>query len=225
MTLFRRSGLAVHKICEYIGWRPRSVYQIGIGQNHEETHVMREEWGAFHLIGCEPHPKVIRSIRDRYPGTIVEVAIADYVGETDLYSKSTHKDGSSIYPHADNPNDDTFKVKVTTIDTLWPEGPAELPCLLWVDCEGAELAALRGGEQFVEKVDVINVELTGKRMWCQEPEAVLIHKWIKDHGFRRQWVHTQRAHIGQSDVIYVRPHLFSTKICCCQCELMDEKYL
>ena len=226
MTLFRRSGLAVHKVCgEYMKWRPASVYQIGIGQYHEEVDVMREQWGNFKLFGCEPHPKLIKDLKENYGGELYEVAISDYEGEAVLYDKPRHKDGSSLLQHTSDPNDHTYKVSVTTIDKLWANGPEALPCLLWVDCEGSELAVLRGGEKFIDKVDVLNIEITSKEVWQCPSEGVEIHKWIKDHGFRRQWVHTARAHMGQVDVIYVRPHLFIPSICCCQCELMDEKYL
>jgi len=224
MTLFKRSGLAVHKIAEYIGWKPETIYQVGVGQNHQETEVMQGEWPDVKIFGAEPHPKIIESVQDRYPGKLFPVAISDYEGEATLYSKSSHKDGSSLYPHNKHPNDNTITVPVTTVDKLWSNGPEKLPCLFWLDCEGSEYPALCGAEEFVKKVDVINIEITGGNLGVGRSDPKLIHLWIKNHGFRRQWTHTQRAHIGQCDVIYVRPHLFRADICCCQCELCDERY-
>lgn len=218
--LLRRSGISAALICDHIGFAPDCMYQIGIGMNHGELDVFTQVWEGLKLFGCEPHPQILRGLRDVYPGTLYEVAVSDHVGKATLYSKPRHKDGSSLMPHTTCTNDRQYTVEVTTIDTLWPDGPVGQHPILWVDCEGSELKALNGGVKFVEKVEVINVEMTSKEMgtgWCRPEE---VHQWLLGHGFRRQWVHTQRAWVGQVDAIYVRPHLFQAHICCCPCEMM-----
>lgn len=218
--LLRRSGIAVALICEHIGWQPDCFYQIGIGMLHGELDVITQVWDDVEIHGCEPHPQILSGLRGKYPGTLYETAVSDYIGEAILYSKPRHKDGSSLYPHTTCEGGDSFPVKVTTVDTLWPDGPHGLHPMLWVDCEGSELPVLRGGEKFISAVDVINIELTGKQMgigWSKQEE---VHTWLLDHGFRRQWVHTQRAFVGQCDGIYVRPAIFNPDICCCPCELL-----
>jgi len=220
--LARRSGIAICLITELIEWIPDSVYQVGVGQNHAETEVFLESWPQVHLVGCEPHPTIVQQLVADYPGEVIPTAMGDTEGVIQLYSKRSHKDGSSVHfmPEADNC--ELIDVPITTLDLLFPTGPEWKPCLLWLDCEGNELAVLHGGERFVEQVDVINVELTHKPPgpgWCS---AVDVHDWILSHGFKRQWVHTQRSHAGQVDAIYVRPHLFRPEYCCCPCMVERE---
>jgi len=223
--LLRRSGIAVGQVVEALRWRADVVYQVGVGHYHKETEVLGEEWPGVKFVGCEPHPQTYKDMRtkghsDEYPGECHNVAVGDKVGETILYHKKRHKDGASLFlHHSRDENYQEHKVQITTLDALFPE---PVPCrnLLWLDCEGNELAVLHGGEKFVESVDVVNVELASNppcEGWCS---PVDVHLWLVDHGFYRQWVHTQRIWAGQVDAVYVRKRLFKPQYCCCPCEVV-----
>lgn len=215
--LARRSGVAIGLIMELIQWQPKIIYQVGVGLNHAETEVFKECWPDVELIGCEPLSRICRSLAKDYPGKVVQTAIGDHVGVIKMYQKDHHKDGSSVFNLGDVDTLEEFMVPITTLDVLYPKGPEAKPCLLWLDCEGSELAALKGAESFVRGVEVINVELTHRPVcagWC---DAIETHDWLIDHGFVRQWVHTQRSAAGQVDGIYVRPELFREQFCCCPC--------
>ena len=101
------------------------------------------------------------------------------------------------------------------MDGMWPrmEIHPEDNTLLWLDCEGMELGALRGGLKFVEMVDVINIEMTANPPSNEWPSPVEVHEELKRLGFYRQWTHTNRIHIGQYDAIYVRSKLFNPRAC------------
>jgi len=233
--LLRRSGIAVGQLCDYMDWIPDVVYQVGIGYydenhdayvlkyGHEEGHVvLHKEWPDTRFVGCEPHPELLKKLTDprsehRYPGRIHECALGDRCGTAVLYSKRRHKVGSSLHPHHER-NDETYQsyeVPLFTMDQIWYDPVnADENVLLWLDCEGSELDVLRGGEKFLDRVGILNVELTSSPPgdgWCDPSD---VHWWLWDRGFLNQWKHSDRMHIGQWDGIYVRPWLFRPDLCC-----------
>jgi len=208
--LFRRSGVAVAGVCQRLDWIPDRIYQVGVGGHHEEIDVFIEHWPGVLVFGAEPNPRIYADIVDRYPGKLDQVAMSDFVGRTDLYQKPKHREGSSLYESIAG-GGRVYNVPVSTLDEWW--GPPNGQVLLWLDCEGSEYNILLGGEKFVEKVDIINVEMTASL-----PEGtgtvVRMHDWLKDHGFFAQWSHTKRPYNGQHDVAYVRRNLFMPEFCC-----------
>jgi len=223
--LLRRSGVAVGLVAELLEWRADTMVEVGVGTKWEEIDVLRKEWDDLRIIAFEPHPKIYAGL-GAFPGTVYPYAVGDRTGEAVLHGKSRHKDGSSLYPHVkrDDCEYEEYEVQMTTLDIFFPnvEGLSVRrfgKLLLWLDCEGSELDVLKGGERFIEAVDVVNVELTGHPPgagWCDPND---VHDWLGGHGFYRQWIHTQRVHEGQTDGIYVKPHLFKPQFCCCPCEV------
>lgn len=215
--MLRRSGIAVGLVAETLGdWKADTIYQVGIGQYYQEIDVLLEEWGDDVLVfGCEPHPDITKGLAGKYPGLVARCAIGDKEGTATLYSKRKHKDGSSLYPHKEvkeGVSYDEIEVQVTTLDKLFPD-PIGGRILLWMDCEGNELAALRGGEKFIKRVEIVNIELTSCppcEGWCS---PVDVHDWLVDRGFYLIGLHTHRISSAQCDGVYVRGHLFNPKYC------------
>lgn len=210
--LLRRSGVAVGLVAELLGWRADAVYQVGIGSEYQEVAVLMSEWPGVKFFGCEPCPSLADKLRTEYPGKLFDVALSDANGELPFYTRKRHVDGSSLY---EQENSTTAIVHVRTMDWLWwSNKPRYQHVLLWLDCEGNELKALQGGCQFLKSVEMVNVEMTANPVnsdWCT---PLSVHSYLKECGFLRQWIHTQRTSSGQYDAIYVRPHLFKPKYCC-----------
>jgi len=210
--MLRRSGVAVGLVAEAIGWKADVVHQVGIGTKYEEMDVLMEEWGPnLTIIGCEPHPEMDLS---KYPGTVHQVALSNYIGTAKLHSKKRHKDGSSLHPHKERADEKykTIEVSVTTLDLLFPN-PIAGRLLLWLDCEGSELAVMQGGVEFLKSVSVVNIELTARPSGIGWATPVQMHKFLVERGFWLQWIHTQRIDSGQNDGIYVRSELFKPECC------------
>lgn len=217
--LVARSGISVCLIAELIDWVPDQIFQVGIGTRPEEVVIFKEAWPDVEISGCEPHPQIVENIRDDYPGKILELALSDYIGKGTLHAKKRHKDGSSLYKLEDQETHE-IPIFVSTLDQVYQ--PKSNKTLLWLDCEGSELAVLKQGLNCLAKTEVVNVEMTAKpwgKEWCS---SVQVHQFLIDRGFRLQWIHTQRSSAGQSDLIYVRPYLFKPEYCCCPYELMRE---
>ena len=223
-TLLRRSGVALYNVANSLGWSPTVIFQAGVGRYCKEVEVFREAWPDADLIGFEPHPEIAKSI-DYRPGLLIGKALARNVGWTKLFYDPAHVDGASVYGDPSNDRLQEIAVEVNTLDNYhakasWKRDGDRV--LLWLDCEGSELDVLIGGEKFVLQTDVINVELTGKPSRPGWPDPVEVNRWLLNHGFLLQYVHTQRTAIGQLDAIYVRPKLFRPEYCCCP--LMVEEW-
>ncbi len=226
----RRSGLGFVAFAEAMGWRPDVVFQVGVGFNFQELDVMRESWPGCEFVGFEPHPDIYRGIAAAYPGTLYQIAITDFFGKAILHDKHRHAEGSSLHEHDEKKGKQIWvracKLDRFFLDPLHYDGKQILPphydgkqILFWLDCEGSELNALRGGLGFLKHVQVVNVELTGKppgKDWCKPGD---VHRLLNEQGFLRQWHHTNRSCVAQIDAVYVRRELFKPELCCCPCQV------
>jgi len=223
--LLRRSGVAVAKVAGLLNWRPKVVFQVGIGVHYQEVDVMRDCWPNVKFVGCEAHPELIAGLEGKYPGTLFGCAIGNMVGEVLLNSRKKHKDGASLYKRRQSKDGDVqFTVPITTLDKMFPDPTVHgEPILLWLDCEGSELAALQGGVDFLKSVDVINIEMTNNQPspgWCGVLET---HCFLAKNGFVRQTAHTNRTESGQCDAVYVREYLFRPEYCTCPISLINKE--
>jgi len=212
--LLRRSGVAVVHIAKLLEWEPTVIFQVGIGNRHGEVEVFKEVWPKVELIGWEPHPDIFAGLED-YPGLVHREALSNWTGKSQLFYQQHYVGGASLFGKDGLQSVD---VDVTTLDDIyaglkWRRAGDRV--MLWLDCEGSELNALKGGEEFVRDVDVINVELTGVPLTPGWPEPVEVNRWLLDHGFLLQYIHTHRSTSGQNDVVYVKPKLFRPEFCSC----------
>ena len=214
----RRSGNAVYSASERIGWKPRIIVQVGVGMLCKEVDIFHEEWPDVEMIGFDPHPKAFKTMAGRYPGTLICAAVGkENRASVPFYMRPNHQEGSSVL-HID-PNKTTIQISVpmvsldSALEHIVGSPSIDKDVMLWLDCEGIELDVLQGAERLIDRVGVINVEMTGipqAERWSS-PED--IHALLKAAGFYQIWVHTMRAHIGQYDAIYVEKSLFCPVYC------------
>jgi len=204
----RRSGSAVYSYCYYVNYRPRMIWQAGVGVHHTETSIFKQYWPEVHIRGFDPLMPV-----DPYPGEFEQVALGESVGHVTFYAKNPHNDGSTMKPPPrESKKYKPMEVWQTRLDN-WT--PLHRHNLLWLDCEGSELEVLRGAMGIIRSFQVINVEMTGKpddgAGW-NRPEDV--HQFLATHGFFHTWTHTTRCRGGQYDAIYVDKDVFDPQFCC-----------
>jgi FkbM family methyltransferase len=202
-------------VAETLNWRADLIVQVGVGQYHQEVDVLKEEWPSVSVVGFEPLAKLVGA----YPGVLRHMALGSARGEATLQVKKHHKDGSSLYPLYGMNDCEAVPVQVSTLDDEVPIPQPTTRVLLWVDCEGSELEVLKGGENFIRYVQVINIEMTGKVLGEGWATTRQIHQWMVEHGFFAQWTHTGRIASGQCDTIYVRAELFRSEYCCFPTEI------
>jgi FkbM family methyltransferase len=197
-----------------LNWRADVVVQAGVGQRHQEVDVLTEEWPGVRFIGFEPYPLDPKE----YNGQLYPSALGCEIGHKTLHVKKRHKDGASLHPFDADVTTKEIPIDVTTLDWFIRQTDnyflLRKRLLLWLDCEGSELDVLRGAKEFIEYVNVVNVEITAKPPSPKWNDPLAVHYWLVEHGFIRQWIHTQNIASGQFDAIYVRPYLFKPEYCC-----------
>ncbi len=224
-SIKRRSGTAVVEFCKLMEWAPDMVFQVGIGQIYEEVDAFQKQWPDMKFVGCEPYLQLVKSIKRKYPGLVMPIAVSkEWASEVLLYIKSKHKNGSSLFDHnARNPRNvyDTILVQSHSLNWIKKNCPEPLGknMLLWLDCEGSELDVLLQCNDFMPDVNMINVEMTCIPLgagWCR---AIDVHRKLHELGFAQAWCHTNRIHAAQFDAIYVRREMLKPELCMCLSEL------
>jgi len=214
--------MSVVQTCDNYGWRPDVVFQVGLGHNHGEVETIQALWKPSpRFIAVEPHPDVCEASKETYPGEIIQAAVSWAFGEGTLYMKPKHADGSSLFPLTPK-GGPARKIGVPTLhlDRFVDKINEGERVLLWLDCEGSELAALWTGGDFLDHVDVIDVEMTGVPPNPDWPSPLEIHEALKREGFAQTWVHTIRGAAGQYNATYVRKEMLKPEFCCVPEEIL-----
>lgn len=208
----RRSGSAVFEFLEQSGITPTCLYLAGVGVSHDDASVFHEIWPSSYITGFEPNPISYQGLKETFPGTVLPYALSDTKASRPLYYSHSWKNGSSLYP----PEIDNRRLHSTLVDTVrlgdyfFPEGG-----LLWLDCEGEELAALRGAGIRLSFFSAINIEITGRPRGDGWSSPLDVHRYLIKHGFYQAYVHTIRTVRAQFDAIYVRKEHFNPDTCSC----------
>jgi len=221
-----RSGNAVLGCAKRIGWEPRLIIQVGVGLLCREVEIFHHDWPDVEMIGFEPEPKSFAELEFTYPGRLIHAAVGERSqDQVPFYIKQGHQGGSSLLQVGGNKSalkmvhvpmvelDSVFSEMTETIDNL------DGDILLWLDCEGTELQALRGASRLLRRVGMVNVEMTGVPQavgWCS-PEDV--YGELVAAGFYQTWTHTMQAKIGQYNSVFVCKGLFQPRFCCCMAEI------
>jgi FkbM family methyltransferase len=109
----------------------------------------------------------LQEIERAVGGHYVIAAVSDHDGEIELQSGSHPYWASSVPPDhpywsgSHNRPGTPIKVRALTLDTLVRELALKPPFLLKLDLQGAELAALRGGEKMLAETDTVICETAG----------------------------------------------------------------
>lgn len=181
-------------ITEYIMAPPLAMYDIGVGPG-TEARTLKGFYPSMKVYGCEPSPDEAVD----FPGILhPSVAIGEVDGHGVLYLGG--KDSGQSVLHLPNGRG-SVEVEVWTLDTFdhWACKPDRI--LLWMDIEGSELAALRGGKKLMESGRVlwVNLELC---VGGDRPQASEVHQYMESIGYER--LREYNHHGSHWDAIYRR---------------------
>ena len=119
--------------------------------------------------------------------------------------------GASLMHHGIAANDPHLKkVPIRTLDEVFAKRTVARPVLLKTDCQGGDLAVIRGGRNFIAQCDVIIMEVGMFRYWSQKtPDFADTVIEMKALGFVPYdlFDYMPRPHdgaLGQLDVVFVR---------------------
>ena len=182
----RREIRKLEEFCGFLaeqGIKPETVIDVGACYG---THELLAGFpDAYHVliepvVTLEPH---LQKILTRHRGEYHLVALSDAKGEMLLSVPGSGVAGAAL---VDKASDKTVSVPVETLDGLFG-GRRDLqgPVLLKTDCQGYDLAVMKGGKEFLKRVDVVVMEVNmfhprGDR---KLPDFGDIVAWMRDHDF------------------------------------------
>lgn len=162
----------------------------------EDTLWMSEFWpmGKIHAFEPSPntYPSVVKVAESCTNVQAYQLALSSEKGEFAFYLAGG---ASSLLRPQDSFNTDYFHcdvehpiiVQVDTLDNWAKEKCIEKIDFLWLDMEGNELNALKGGVETLRNVKLIYTEVNLQRFW---EGCVMYHElkeWLTEQGFEEIW--------------------------------------
>jgi FkbM family methyltransferase len=155
----RRPMRDLKEFCEYLNQRnltPETVIDVGACYGTPELYSSFPN--SYHVLfepvsALEPH---LKAITDKYHGEYHLMALSDKVGESPMTVVSGAPQGSSLIAR---PGAQTVMVPVQTLDNYFGNRDFKEPILLKTDCQGYDMHVMRGGRNFLKRVDVVVCEV------------------------------------------------------------------
>lgn len=200
-TRAARLEMRVVSIMKHLRYRPRVLYDIGVGSKSEWM-VLASQFTGLSLYGAEPRSTTFARLSPVFPGKLLNVAVGE-PGEAQLWYSD--RDDCSSLKRRNTPDTACEVVQVVSLDQFDQQcSPQATDILLWVDAEGSEEDILRSGPELMvsERVTAVVIEenLVSKGAGFSTFRGV--HKLLDDYGFVRQrTLINQKAH---RDALYFR---------------------
>jgi FkbM family methyltransferase len=188
---------------------------IHIGAHTGEEMEGYRKLGVHRTIAVEANPRVFAELRARY-GTTPNVipimrAIAD-VNETRRFHVTNETQSSSLLPLGHHMSVypqivevDEIEVQCSRLDDLMREIQEDSLAynLLNVDVQGAELMVLKGAEETLRAIEIINIEVNFDELYAGCPQIEDIDEFLTGRGFTRVEIACP-YHPSWGDAVYLR---------------------
>ena len=166
------------------------------GHIGEDTVWMSEMWPDGQVHSFEPLPISMEKLKSAVSNCnnvkLYQLALSSKKGTMPFYVA----DGaSSLNRPTDIINQNHFHadlehptyVEVTTLDTWAKENNISRIDFMWLDLEGNELEALKGGLEILKTVKLIYTEVNLQPLWHNIPLYPDVKKWFEEQGFVEIW--------------------------------------
>lgn len=193
------------------GFLPRTVVDVGVAYG---TPQLYEAFPSAYYFLFEPLADFEQHIQDALRKKIRGEYELCGLGETSTTMQifvPDHAVGASLMHRNVYAADPRLRtVPVRTLDEVFAHRTVEQPILLKTDCQGGDVAVIRGGRDFIVKCDVIVMEVCMFPYWSQEtPDFAATIVEMKSLGFVPYdfFDYMLRPHdgaLGQIDVVFVK---------------------
>src|SRR3990167_4135955 len=173
--------IACHFMRRY-GYQPASLINVGVGTYSAEYKIWEWLLPNTELVGVDP-----RGRHFCWPARYIKAAVAEESGKPIPYCgkcKSITCDKIEEHGRA-------HVVDTITIDDI--AATMKPPFFLWLDCEGAELSALRGAVKTLKDTRWISVEFCKVDRFGHNGEAYSssVDGFLRENGFRLHFENPQ----------------------------------
>jgi FkbM family methyltransferase len=176
--------------CDAIDREPGTIIMCGVGRG-DESKVFASRFPNARIVGVEP----MVAQAWKFSGMLIGAALVEqrHAGPMTFYERVGKSKASSLFASNFPEQNKTITVDTITLDELFESKKLPAPIALWMDCEGAELGALKGGPACVSASEWIIAEiltLRGEKSIKRRkgwPGRADVLNCILAAGFERQW--------------------------------------
>ena len=192
--LIGTSGSVPHRY--FMKFLPDDPVIIEAGaHNGGDTYEIARRWPGGHVHAFEPVPELYEAVKQQTSNvknvSYYPIALGEKNGTAEFFVSSGASDGSSsllrpsghLDEHPDVHFDRTLTVTVKTMDTWAAENNVSRVDFLWLDMQGAEMAALKGASKLLSTVKLIYTEVSLKPMYENGPLYPEYRAWLEAQGF------------------------------------------
>ncbi len=198
--------MAAVEMLPHVTRPPTTILDVGVGiakAGDEEHLVFRKAFPGAKMIGLEPCMPRFQKLVGGFDGLLLPYAAWNENTRLETFRReeaSEFRDSASCFRNFNPGHAVSEWVEARTLDWIDRHVGFMTDVLLWMDIEGAELNALKGGEELLERVHWINLEVRPKpKLGASEAELVA---HLYQRGFALVAKHNQ--HGGHCDAIFVR---------------------
>ena len=164
--------------------------------NGGDTREIALRWPRGHVHAFEPVPELLALVKQQAAGlkniSCYDVALGPEDGSAEFYVSGGASDASSsllrpsghLDEHPDVSFERTLHVKVRSIDSWAAENNVSKVDFMWIDMQGAEMAALKGAKKILPTVKVIYTEVSLKPLYETGPLYPEFREWLDAQGFK-----------------------------------------
>lgn len=177
-----RSAYDLVTILERDEYEPDVTLVIGTGDAREIA-VLKDAWPTCKMYGFEAHDRLAEQANDILPTWHVAIVADSSKAHVTFYRRQKMAMASSVYSKS-YCRERPVKVPTMTIDEIrCVHRLAGKKVLLWMDCEGGELNALKGGMSLVTENRWLHLEVCPTPDRPGWPPAVEVDAWLRGQGY------------------------------------------
>jgi FkbM family methyltransferase len=144
-----------------LSFQPATVIDVGVAWGTPELYDAFPK-AYYYLFEVLPQfEPAVKNILKRLSGEHRMVGLSDREREDTIYVGQTaiSQAGASIYRTAPAPNKDRCDIRLRRLDDELNDRTLARPILLKTDCQGADIAVIKGGAEVAQQCDVIIMEV------------------------------------------------------------------
>lgn len=200
---------------------PKGVIHLGAHLGEEAT--VYNELGIKKVLWIEGNPALFNKLNDnlrKYEGQVaLNYLVSDINGEEVDFHIANDSQASSLFDlkhskihHPNIHMTKTIRTHTKRMDRILIENKIEISDFnfLNIDLQGAELLAMKGFGELLNKIDFIYLEINLAKLYSKNPKLSDIDKFLSSFGFRR--VETVITKWQWGDALYKRAGISSFQL-------------
>lgn len=168
-----------------VGFYPDLVIDAGAADGTPPLQECFKESRFFWIEPLDDFKENLEALKQKYNGDYLLAAVGKQPGELTLYVSSDKMGNSLLVQNDGTPSQQEKKVSVVTLADLAAKHSftSYEKILLKIDVQGFELEVLEGAADFIEKIDVIMLEVSFFRFSQGCPDFYDVIIYMKKKGF------------------------------------------